>query len=630
MSGPSLAASPVDAHAHAAIGAHLAPDAETLRHLQQVARGLEPGDLIVRDARVLSLHTREILARDVVVSGAFIAAVTPVGHFRKSVQELDAKGAFLSPTFIDTHIHIEYSLLTPGEFARCVIPRGTGCVLADPNCIGNVLGASGMDWVGQTTTPLKILQQLSYRIPRAPKLELGGAVVTEEEQLERLFRSNVATVGESSPFGFDRRAARLQAASLRSGRRNTGHSARVMDEQLWAYAATGISDDHNSFLTGEVQARIRLGMMITVMAGSMNDNIPMVFADTAAVAGGYPSFSFCADDRHVDDLHRVGHIDHHVRASIAAGVPVLEAYRMATLNAAQFYRLDHLLGSITPTRRADFMLLRDLTTARPESVFLDGCLVAQNTWEAGTTPTSSLSFRNADQIPATAYGTVHLPAEISAQTFHVAVEAAPDEVAVVRAMEMYDGYFKRAFEVELPIVDGGICADPVIDVAKIAVLDRHHATDTHACGFVRGFGLREGAIAGTTNCENQNLVVLGTNNHDMAIAARALEATGGGYVAVRNGEVLALLPLPVAGIMSDLPWEQVLEQSDEVNAAAAALGCTIVAPFMILAFVGLAGVPDYGLTERGLIDSATQSFIPVLKCCRCPLHIHDVSPAVVN
>ena len=155
MSGPSPAAAPVDAHAHAAIGAHLAPDAETLRHLQQVARGLESGDLIVRDARVLSLHTGEILARDVVVSGAFIAAVTPVGHFQKAIQELDANGAFLSPTFIDTHIHIEYSLLTPGEFARCVIPRGTGCVLADPNCIGNVLGASGMDWVGQTTTPLR-------------------------------------------------------------------------------------------------------------------------------------------------------------------------------------------------------------------------------------------------------------------------------------------------------------------------------------------------------------------------------------------------------------------------------------------------------------------------------------------
>ena len=626
MSGPASS----DVHALAAIGAHLAPDAETLRRLQKVGRGAVPGDLIVRDARVLSLHTREILARDVVISGAFIAAVTPVGHFVEPLRELDAKGAFLSPTFIDTHIHVEYSLLTPGEFARCVIPRGTGCVLADPNCIGNVLGAAGMDWVGQTTTPLKILQQISARIPRAPRLELGGAIVTEEEQLERLFRSNAATAGESVPFGFDLRAARLQAASLRSGRRNTGHSARVMQEQLWAYVATGISDDHNAFLTDEVLERIRLGMMITVMAGSMNDNIPMVFADPSAVAGGYHSFSFCADDRHVDDLHRVGHIDHHVRASIAAGVPVLEAYRMASLNAAQFYRLDHLIGSITPARRADFMLLRDLSTAQPDSVYLDGRLVAENHWQTSNTPRSLLFFSNDDEIPATAYGTVHLHADICAQTFHVAAEAAPGEVAVVRAMEMYDGYFKRAFEVELPIVDGDICADPQIDVAKIAVLDRHHASDTHACGFVRGFGLREGAIAGTTNCENQNLVVLGTNNTDMAIAARALEATGGGYAAVRNGEVLALLPLPVAGIMSDLPWERVLEQSDGVDAAAAALGCTIQAPFMILAFVGLAGVPDYGLTERGLIDSATQSFVPVLKCCRCPLHVHEGQPDVLS
>ena len=234
-----------------------------------------------------------------------------------------------------------------------------------------------------------------------------------------------------------------------------------------------------------------------------------------------------------------------------------------------------------------------------------------------------MPFVNADVIPESAFGTVHLPADIHADTFRVPADAAPGEVALVRAMEMYDGYFKRAFEVELPVLAGDVCADPASDVAKIAVLDRHHATDTHACGFVRGFGLREGAIAGTTNCENQNLVVLGTNNADMAVAARALEATGGGYVAVRNGEVLALLPLPVAGIMSDLPWERALEQSDQVDAAAAALGCTITAPFMILAFVGLAGVPDYGLTERGLIDAATQSFIPVLKCCRCPLHVHE-------
>lgn len=610
-----------------AVGAHLAPDAKLLRRLQRTARGQQPADLVVRDARVLCLHTREILQRDVVVCGAFIAAVTPVGHFSSCVREIDAGGAYLAPAFIDTHVHIEYSLLTPGEFARCVIPRGTGCVLADPNCIGNVLGADGMDWAGRTTTPLKILQQISHRIPRAPALELGGATVTEEEQLSRIQRSSAVTTGESVPFGFDERAARLQALALASGRRNTGHSARVAGEQLWAYAATGISDDHNAFVTDEVLERLRLGMMITVMSGSMNDNVPLVFADPEAVAGSYAGFSFCADDRHVADLHRHGHIDHHVRAAIAAGVPVLEAYRMASLNAATFYRLDHLIGSITPARRADFMLLDDLESVRPHTVFLDGSMVVRNTWSADGVPVSILGFENADPVPASAAGTVRLSLNLSEETFRIPATAAPGEVAVVRAMAMYDGYFKRAFEAELPVVDGDVCADPDRDIAKIAVIDRHHATDTAACGFVQGFGLREGALAGTTNCENQNLVVLGTNNADMVVAAEALRECGGGYVVVRGGKVTALLPLPVAGIMSDLPFEEVLAGSDQVNAAAAENGCQIAAPFMILAFVGLAGVPDYGLTEKGLIDAATQSFIPVLQCCRCPGHIHDLDGA---
>jgi adenine deaminase len=189
-------------------------------------------------------------------------------------------------------------------------------------------------------------------------------------------------------------------------------------------------------------------------------------------------------------------------------------------------------------------------------------------------------------------------------------------------MEMYDGYFKRAFEAELAVVNGNIVPDPTQDVAKIAVVDRHHRTETRACGFVRGFGLQAGALAATTNCENQNLVVIGTSDADMAAAANALRELGGGYVAVKDGKVLATLPLPVAGIMSDLPWEQVLEQSDTVDAAAHSLGSTLNSPFMILAFVGLAGVPDYGLTEKGLIDSRTMSFIPVLVCCRCPQHAH--------
>ncbi|MEM0955148.1 MAG: adenine deaminase C-terminal domain-containing protein [Pseudomonadota bacterium] len=597
------------------LGAHLAPSAEELLRLQAVAQGREPADLILRGGQVLSLHSAEILPRDVLISGRFIATITPHNHISDCHREVNVDGRYIAPTLIDTHVHIEYSLLTPGEFARCVVPKGTGLVLADPNCVGNVMGAKAMDWAGETGTPLRILQQISSRIPRSPGLELGGAIVTEEEQLARLAGSHAVSVGESTPFGFDERAARMQAQAIASGRRNTGHTARVGGELLWGYAASGISDDHNAFTPEEVLERVRLGMMITVMSGSMNDNIPEVFANPDDLSGSFRHFSFCADDRHVDDLYRVGHIDHHVRAAIAQGVPVLEAWRMGSLNAAAFYRLDHLVGSITPCRLADLMVLEDLKACSPSQVYLNGELAAEN---------GKSLFDNSDSIPESLYGTVKLAPHFSADAFRVPADAGEGEVAVVRAMEMYDGYFKRAFEAELPVVDGDVCPDPSIDVAKISVIDRHHASDTRACGFVRGFGLKSGAIAGTTNCENQNLVVVGTSNVDMAAAAEALRDLGGGYVAVKDGEVIASLPLPVAGIMSDKPWEEVLLESEAVDAAAHALGSPMHSPFMILAFVGLAGVPDYGLTEKGLIDAPTQRFIPVVICCRCPKHIHDI------
>ena len=606
---------------NSAVGANLTPSAEQLKHLRRVALGEVAADLIIENVRVLSLATGEILHRKVAIADGFIAAVVPFDHRFCAVEHFDGANCFLAPGFIDTHIHIEYSLLTPGEFARCVLPRGTTCVLADPNCVGNVLGAKGMEWAGETTTPLKILQQISHRIPRAPHLELGGATVAEAEQLEFLGSAGAVGVGESVPFGFDDQAARFQAAALSMGKRCTGHSARVVDELLWAYAATGVSDDHNAVHIDEVLDRLRLGQMITVMSGSMNDNLPLTFAEPELLKGAYRNFSFCADDKHVGDLVKTGHIDHHVRSAIAKGVPLLEAYRMASYNAACFYRLDHIIGQIAPARCADLLLIPELEKVEPVAVWVDGIQVALR--EEGV---SEVLFQNEDVVPDWLHDTMHLSPSFGEKILQVqAPSAMSGEVAVVRAMEMYDGYFKRAFEVELPVKEGKVLPNAKIDIAKISIVDRHHATETASSGFVRGFNLEEGALAATTNCENQNLVILGTNDADMVLAGETLATFGGGYVAVANGEVLACLKLPLAGIMSDEPWENVLQQSDEVNAAAASLGCEMEAPFMILAFVGLAGVPDLGLTERGLIDAASQQFVPLVVCCRCPQHIHDLS-----
>jgi adenine deaminase len=594
------------------IGAELVPSPEELLRLQAVARGDEPADVAIRGGTVLALHSRELIKRDVLIAGSHIAAITPYDRL-DAITDIDASGQFVAPTFIDVHLHIEYTMLTPGELGRLVVPRGTTTVLADPNCLANVCGTRAMDVMGATATPLRIFQQVSHKIPRVPDLELGGAVVSEADIIERLTATNVATLGESNPFDLDLSAARKAHAALSAGRRLTGHTARIADEPLWAYLAGGVSDDHNAFNTAEVLDRLRLGVMITVMAGSMNDNVPLVFEDPAAVSGGFDHMTFCADDRHVEDLHDEGHIDHHVRSAIAAGVPTIEAYRMATLNAAQNYRMDHLIGSITPTRLADIMILEDLEDVRPSLVLVGGEIAGRN---------GGATFTDTDVMPDWVRETVHLPNDFGPDLFRVEADAAADEVAVVRAMEMYDGYFKRALEAELPVIDGNVVPDPTIDIAKITIADRHHGTDTRATGFVRGFGLTRGALGITSNCENQNLVVVGTSDDDLALAATTLRDIGGGYVCVADGEVLAAVPLPYGGIMSDQPWETVYDQSVAANRAAQTLGCEIASPYMILAFVGLAGVPDYGLTEKGLIDTMTQSFIPVVLCCRCPQHVH--------
>jgi adenine deaminase len=600
------------------IGAELAPSVAELMHLREVAAGRAEPDLVIRGGKVLALHTGEILVRDIVIAGRHIAAVTPPGRF-DAKKTISANGQYIAPNFIDVHIHVEYTMLTPGELARLTVPRGTTALLADANCIANVLGAEGLDIVGRTDTPLRIFRQVSHRVPRTPALEMGGAQVADAEIEARVQWPNAATLGESNPFDLDEWSARKQVAAIRSGKRITGHTARLRDEPLWSYLAGGVSDDHNAATTDEVLERVRLGAAITVMAGSMNDNTASVFADVPALGAGVYHICFCADDKHVEDLHDQGHIDHHVREAIRAGVDPVLAWRMATLTAALYYRLDHLIGSITPSRLADLQLVPDLADARPSAVLVNGAIVAEN---------GKPLFANTDQMPPATRNTIHLHPDLTAQSFAV---RAPGATAWVQAMEMYDGYFKRAFHAELEVSGGAVQTDTERDVLKVAIVDRHHATDTIGIGFVRGFNLKKGALAATTNCENQNLVMVGVTDQDLADAARAIKEIGGGYVAVADGKVLATVPLPIAGIMSDQPWEKVREQSIAANKAAAGLGCTIHSPFMIMAFIGLAGIPDLGLTEKGLIETASQSFTPLvlgmragLVCCRCPEHMHDV------
>ncbi|KAF4309491.1 adenine deaminase-2 [Botryosphaeria dothidea] len=584
-------------HPSNSTASHLSISVQELLDLRLVARGSLKPSAIIRNGKILALHTGELLERDVIISGRHIAAITPWGHFPRAELEIDALGKYISPGFIDAHIHIEYTKLVPGELARLSVPRGTTCVLADANCIANVLGGDGMDFMGTTSTPLRIFRQVSHKVPMSPpEIELGGTSVSTSEICERVSRSEAATLGESNPFSLDLASAQKQASALHAGKRITGHTALLQNEPLWAYAAGGIGDDHNAHRPADVIERLRLGMMLTVMSGSMNSNIPSVFSNFELYKDGINHISFCADDKLCEDLDASGHIDHHVREAIRLGVPVLQAYRMATLNPAAYYRLDHILGSVTPAKVADLLILDNLEEARPEIVIVNGQIAARN---------KKALFTNKDPIPDFTLNTVHFsPHFFEPSAFHVFPRVGQTS-AWVQAMEMYDGYFKRAFHANLPASSaqpGELLPDISRDILKVVVIDRHHHTRNRGIGFVRGFGLRRGAIACTTNCENQNLVVIGTSDSEIAAAVRAISVLGGGFVAVCAGELLGAVKLDIAGCMSSAPWEDVRDDSLALDEKVSkVLGCTMRAPYLIASFVGLAAVPDLGLTEKGLI-----------------------------
>ncbi|MFD1712988.1 adenine deaminase C-terminal domain-containing protein [Amnibacterium flavum] len=581
----------------------LYPTEAELGRLRAVASGTELPDLIVRGGLVQSPGTDEFLERDVVIAGRHIATLTPWNHFAAATEEIDATGQYVVPTFIDAHLHIEYTNLTPGELARVSVARGTTTVLTDPNGAANVWGPTGMDFLLSTETPLHVFQQVSPTTPGAPALERGGAVIPEDVVRARLLDDVTTNLGESNPFDYGEASTGRFRAALAAGRRLTGHTAAQTHESLWGYLAAGIGDDHNSATVDEALERVRLGAMITIMGSSLTDNTIPLFADLEAIAPAFGSMCFCADDKHVLDLATEGHIDHHVRQAIRFGVEPGLAYRMATAHAAKYYRLDQVLGLLAPSRLADLQLIPDLADVRPSVVIVAGGVAARD---------GVAAFANNDPVPDWALDTVHLPERLDPSMFALPVPADTGATVRVRAMEMYRGYFKRAFEAQLKVVDGLVQADTDDDVLKIAVVDRHHGDGQVGLGFVKGFGLSRGAIAITMNCPNMNIAVVGGNDPDMLLAVEELRRMGGGFVTVADGEVLARVPLPVGGMMSAAPFEETAEALRQGHAATAALGCTIPSPYIILSFVGLYVVPDLGVTELGLIDALTQSFVDVL------------------
>jgi adenine deaminase len=563
-----------------------------LQQLLAVARGDETADLVVRGARVFSVFTREWLDGDVAVAGGRFAGV---GSY-EGAETLEADGGMLVPGFVDAHVHIESSMLTLERFAEVVLARGTTTIVADPHELANVVGAEGVHWLldAAAKVPLNVFVMApscvpasDFESPRGP-LEVGDMedILTREGALGVAEMMNFPGVIAGDP-------GVLVKLAVDGATHVDGHAPGVTGHALNAYLAAGIASDHESTTYEEALEKRRKGAWVLIREASNARNLEALLP--LVIEHGPERCAFCTDDREADVLLDEGHIDGMCRAAVAAGLALEDALVLASRNGAACHGLRDI-GAIAPGYRADFSLLRDAGLT-PSRVFKDGRLVAADG--------EALPIE-APALPGWLTDTVRI-APLATSDFAIPAGGAP-----LRVIELVPDQILTRSLTEAPLVaDGLAVADPARDMAKIAVVERHHASGRVGCGFVRGFGLREGAFASTVSHDAHNLIVVGVSDGDMEACARRLAELGGGIVVVRDGTVLAELALPAAGLMSDRPGAEVAGVLGDLRRAARSLGVELRAPFMALSFLGLSVIPSLKITDRGLVDVDRFELVPL-------------------
>jgi adenine deaminase len=559
--------------------------ASTLSRRLAVARGDEPADLVIRGGRVLSVFTREWLDTDVAVADGFVAGL---GDYEGN-ETLDVSGRYVVPGFVDAHMHLESSKLLVDEFARLVLPFGTTAVVADPHEIANVLGTDGVHWLLDVCDgiPLDVWFMASSCVP-ASDFESPRRRLTTGDLDALLRRRRVIGLAEMMKFPGVIAASEHELAKLELARHVDGHAPGVRGRDLTAYVAAGIRSDHEAYTVEEGRERLRAGMWLLIREASAARNLQELLPLLAEYGPG--RIAFCTDDREPEHIADDGHINGMVRDAVAFGIPPEDALVCATLNPALWHGLSHL-GAVAPGYQADVLVLSDLERFLPNVVLKAGKPVDE--------------IPRAD-VPDWVRHTVRIGA-LGPEVFRI-----PWRGGAARVIGLVPGQIVTESLVEEPAVRGGeAIADPARDLAKIAVIERHLGTGRTGLGFVRGFGLQRGAIASTVAHDAHNVIVVGMSDSAMAVAVRRLANIGGGIVAVDGAQVLAELPLPVAGLLSDAPLDEVVARSHAVVAAARELGSTIEAPFQLLSFLALSVIPSLKLTDRGLIDVDRFEVVPL-------------------
>lgn len=564
------------------------------------ASGRVKADIVIKNGRVIDVFNGEMIQGDVAITDGFFVGI---GNY-EGEETIDAEGKFICPGFIDGHVHIESSMLTPEGFARVVIPHGVTAVVADPHEIANVAGSRGIDYMlkASENLPLDVYFMLPSCVP-ATSFENSGARLEAEDVKPFLTHPRVLGLGEVMNYpavlGAEDGMLEKLLLALNAGVKIDGHGAGLDSRGINIYMSTLIGTDHECVNEEELKERIRRGMYVMIREGTAAKNLKDLIG--AVTLQNSRRCVFVTDDKHLDDLFREGSIDHNIRLAILNGLPPITAIQMATLNTCECFGLEGR-GAVAPGFAADFLLLEDLESVKIHSVYKAGKLIS----EKGTVREEAF-IKSFNEETKQMEGSVHIES-IAKEDFAIPlmgkraniIEIVPNSLITKKLVE------------NVKVVKGEFISSIEEDKLKIAVVKRHRGSGKIGLGIVKGFGLKEGALASTVVHDSHNLIVVGTNDDDMVAAVEEICRIQGGLVAVKNGLVIASLRLPVGGLMCDLDYKEAVRMLDDLNRAALSLGVEgEFNAFLTLSFLGLPVIPDLKLTDMGLFDVRKFRFIDI-------------------
>ncbi|MFC7061999.1 adenine deaminase [Halobacillus seohaensis] len=574
---------------------------EQRKLLAATALGKRNADTVISNGTLINVHSKErVNGKDIAITAGCIAYIGDCKHLiGQETNTIDANGSFITPGLIDGHMHVESTMLTVTEFAKAAIKQGTTTVFMDPHEIANVFGLEGVKWMHEEgqNLPLRVYTTVPSCVPATDNLEDAGAELIPSDIEAALSWENVAGLGEVMNFpgvvhGDDKMIQEIEA-TMKAGKTVTGHIPAEDSAMLQAYVSSGVTSCHETVTREQALEKLRLGMHLMIREGSAWQDVkqlaPVITEDHMPTE----NISLITDDVYPQTLTNQGHLNHVVRKAIQQGIDPITAIQLATINIANYFHYEDSLGSIAPGKYADLLFIEDLNEMNPSTVLIGGDIVYSD-------QQYQVAFSNYS-YPEKAKQSVHLPQPLTADDFFI--KSDQEEKTEVHVIEVFENNARtRKSSAQLKVDNDFIKADLKRDIIKLSCIDRHHGSGQISNAFVQGFNIKRGAVASTVAHDSHNLLVMGVNEEDMAFAANTLKEHGGGMIVVENQEILAEVPLSIAGLMSDQPLESVASQVEKLEIAWNDLGCKMNAPFMTFSLIALPVIPSLRITNRGLAD----------------------------